>query len=371
MINIVVVGGIRTHYIKINAIQKVLKLYPEITKKVNIIYVDVAQHYDYSLTSFKDELGLSFDFVLNHDTKEPFERAASIFIKIGKIFDEITQKNKIDYVVVMGDVATTMIVAMASIMKNLKVAHIESGVRIARGNGTEEYYRTAVDHIASLCFASTQSDYLNLQKEAFINRAVFSGDIIYDFIKCCRPIINKTQFYYGVADKLISFDCSISDYILSSLHHVENLNFENLQNVFTAINETGSRSIFIAHPRVKRCIEEMKVNTYDSIIADYIPYLDNLIAISNCKFALTDSGGIQRETFYFGKRCIVRSDLTVWKPIVDKGINITCDSDLDSLRNAIAYIENDLNKTYDCQEIFGNGTAVKTIFETIIKASEV
>lgn len=371
VINVVVVGGIRTHYIKINAIQKVLKLYPEITDKVNVIYVDVSQHYDKALTYFKEELDLSFDYVLHHDTTDSFGRASSIFYKVGQLFEEIGAKSKIDFVVVMGDVATTMIVAMAAVMKQLKIAHIEAGVRIARGNGIEEYYRTATDHISSVCFVSTQDDYVNLQREAFNARAVFTGDIIYDYIKDCAPTINKKMFYYGACGELVPFNCNESDYILFSLHHVENLSYDNLQNTFTAVNRTGRRSIFIAHPRVKRLLQELSVNTYDTIIADYVPYLDNLIAIANCRFVLTDSGGIQREAFYFNKRCIVRSDLTVWQSIVNIGSNVKCDSDIDSLENAIAYAESNADKKYDCKNIFGNGTAVKTIFESLIKASDV
>lgn len=370
MINVVVVGGIRTHYIKINAVQKALKQLPEITDRVNVIYVDAAQHYDVALTGFKQELGLSFNYVLEHETKESFERAVSIFAQIGRLFDKIQKEQKIDFVVVMGDVATTMVVAMAAVMKQIKVAHIEAGVRVARGNGQEEYYRTVADHVSSLCFASTQNDYDNLLREAFGHRAIFSGDIIYDYIKNYRPIVNKNLFHYGVGDKLFSFDCEQNDYVLVSLHHIENLNFDCLQNTFTAIHETGHRSIFIAHPRVKRLVKELGIETYHTVIADFIPYLDNLIAIANCRYALTDSGGIQRETFYFGKRCIVRSDLTVWKPIVEKGVNITCAGDLWSLRRAIATVEENLDMKYDGTDIFGNGNAVKTVFENIVRASE-
>lgn len=367
MKNIVIVGGIRTHYIKINAIQKVLKLYPHITKQVNIIYVDAAQHYDFALTGFKQELGVEFDYVLEHDTKDPFDRVASIFKKMGALFDEIQQKTKIDYVIVMGDVATTVTVALSAVMKLLPVVHIEGGVRVARGNGPEEYYRTAADHVSSLCFASTPSDLVNLQNEGFAERVIFSGDIIYDYIKHYNPTTDKKTFNYGVDDKLVSFDCSKDDYVLFSLHHVENLDFDTLQNTFTAVHETGRRSIFIAHPRVKRLLKELNVNTYNSVIADFVPYLDNLIAIAHCCYALTDSGGIQRETLFFGKRSIVRSDLTIWRPIVDKGINLVCSGEMSSLKNAINTVEHDLHTNFNSEEIFGDGNAVKTIFETLIE----
>lgn len=366
MVNIIIVGGIRTHYIKINAIQKVLALYPEILDSVNIIYVDAAQHYDYSLTMFKHELGLHFDYQLEHTTKDPFLRYASIFVESGKIFEKIQKEMDVDYVVVMGDVATTLMTAMSATMKGLKVVHIESGVRVGRGNGTEEYYRTAVDHISTLCFASTVEDYNNLLSEGFGERAFLSGDIIFDYIKQCNPSTDRQYFIYGDGNQEKCFDCYKSEYILVSLHHVENLNYNTLQNVFTVVHETGYRSIFIAHPRVKRLLIELGINTYDTIIADYIPYLENLIAIAHSRYIITDSGGIQREAYYYNKRCIVRSDLTIWKPLITCGSNTISSGDIDCLRDKTRWAEQNCLCRLNPINVFGSGNAISIIVNTLL-----
>lgn len=367
-ITLVIVGGIRTHYIKINAIQKVLnRLDVDLTSKFKIIYVDAAQHYDQALTGFIDELKIHFDYRLHHDTKESFRILSSMFEKLGNTFDLISSNTKVDYVIVMGDVATTAVAALVAIAKRIKLIHIESGTRIGRGNGNEEYYRIMADNLSTICFASTQMDYKNLIAEGFENRAYFSGDVIYDYIKNEFTNLNANDFSYFVLGVKKQFFYQNSDYVLASLHHAENLEYDTLQNLFFALEEFGKRSIFIAHPQVLRLIKDLSVNTFSTIVADGIPYLDNLCAIGNCRFVITDSGGIQREAYYFNKRCIVRSDLTIWKPIVEIGSNITAGKTTQELMNAILWAENCRNEYFPYNNCFGDGKALRYILERILE----
>ncbi len=367
-ITLVIVGGIRTHYIKINAIQKVIKnLDINTTKKFEFIFIDVAQHYDKTLTGFIDELDIHFDYRLQHESTDSFKRLSSIFTKLGSTLDEISLKRKIDYIIVMGDVATTAITSLVAIAKQIKLIHIEGGVRIGRGNGTEEYFRTAADHLSTICFAATKMDYDNLINEGLGKRASFSGDIIYDYIKLIKQDFSLKQFMYFTESGIESFLCDKSDYILTSLHHIENLDKNVLQSLFCAIEEFGIRSIFIAHPRVYRLIIENNINTYSTIIAKGVPYLENLRAIKQCRFVITDSGGIQREAYYFNKRCIVRSDLTIWRPIVEIGSNITVGKDKNELVNAMKWAEKNHNAVIPYDNCFGEGDAVKSILKKILK----
>lgn len=364
---IVFIGGIRTHYIKINALQKVIaKLDNEITRKFNFIYIDTAQHYDEALNGFIDELGLHFDYRLSHDSKNPYDMISTMLIQLGKIFDEINAKTQIDYVAVLGDVTTTIISAIAAKFKSLKTLHIEAGARVGRGAGVEEYFRTAVDHISTMCFAATQNDYDNLVAEGLEDYAFFSGDIIYDYLKDYSYEHQKTSFLYKSNGTLKSFKCDSTDYIFSSIHHAENLDPLFLNKFFVALRETGLRTIFIAHPRIKKIIENNNIGTYDTVIADYIPYLENLCAIKNCKFVVTDSGGVQREAYYLDKRCVVRSDLNVWKCIVECGSNRIASKDFEGLLSAFEWANKHYLDSYEYNGCFGDGNAVKNILETVL-----
>lgn len=367
-ITLVIIGGIRTHYIKINAIQKVISnLSSDLVNKFDITYIDAAQHYDVALTGFVDELNIHFDYRLYHESKDSFQRLSSMFEKLGSILDKISTVKNIDYVITMGDVSTTAIASLVAITKQIKLIHIESGARIGRGNGSEEYFRTAADHLSSICFASTQMDFENLLSEGFKNRACFSGDVIYDYIRLKIKDIDSKYFSYYISNEQNQFSCENPDYILASLHHAENLEGNTLQNLFSAIEQLGIRSIFIAHPRILKIIKNYDINTFSTIIVDRIPYLDNLCAIKNCRYIITDSGGIQREAYYFNKRCVVRSDLTVWRPIIEIGSNITVGKEKQELIDAMQWAEKNQNVTFLYNNCFGDGKAVKTILERILK----
>ena len=364
---IVVVGGIRTHYIKIKALQyKIESFDSEFKKKFDIIYVNAAQHYDNALTVHIKELGVHFDYTLAHMTNDSYDILSSMFSLLGELFDKISSEGKIDYVVVMGDVATTAVAALVAVIKGIKVAHIEAGLRVMRGNGNEEYYRAISDQASTLCFAATRQDYDNLIAENYEHRAVFSGDIMYDFIKNVIPNMQGNTFTYLVNDKKYVYKPE-SPYVLASLHHVENLSKETVGGLFCALDEMGYNSIFIAHPRVKKFIVNNNINTLNTKIVDAIPYIDNLYAISGSRFCFTDSGGIQREAYYLNRRCVVRSDLTIWPTILQSGNNIVCSPDLDDIRNALKWADANADKDIPYNGCFGDGSAVETIFHTIYK----
>ncbi len=369
-IRVVVVGGIRTHYIKIHAIQKVFsKLPAELQSRFEIIYVNVGQHYDYALTCHIDTLHVHFDYTLQHESKNSYDILSTIFNRFGVLIDTISLSGKIDYVVVMGDVATTAVSAMVAVIKSIKVVHIEGGGRVGRGNGNEEYYRTIADHCSTLCFASTQESNKNLLSEGLGVRSYFSGDIMYDYVKDYFQDEPFTEFGYILESKSKSYPLG-RPYILSSLHHVENIDENLLQNLFLVLSETKFDSIFIAHPRIKKFIADKRIDTQNTLVVDAIPYHENLKAIKNSIFCLTDSGGIQREAYYFNKRCIVCSDLTVWKTIIKTGSNIKIGKTLAELKHGFQWAKENATVDYKYNGCFGDGHAVQTIFETIVKHYE-
>ena len=370
-IRIIIVGGIRTHFIKINAIQKVFEKLPDKLKdRFKIYYVNVGQHYDYALTCHIESLGVHFDYSFNHKSKEPYNILVSIFDQFGKLLDLLGNSQNIDYVVVMGDVATTAVTALAAISKSIKVVHIEGGVRIKRGKGNEEYYRTIADHSSTLCFTSTHDDYTNLINEGLKERAFFSGDIMYDYVKnfCKHRVFS--DFKYIIDNKLKSYKIGEKPYILSSLHHVENINIDLLQNLFNVFGDINYESVFIAHPRIKNFILENKIDSKKTLVVDGIPYKENLKAISGSAFCFADSGGIQREAYYLDKRCIVCSDLTIWRSIINTGSNMHIGKTIEEIRWGVRWAESKMSMPFKYNGCFGTGQAVRIIFETILKHYE-
>ncbi len=364
-IRIAIVGGIRTHYIKIKAIQySYEKLPQELKNCFDLIYINVSQHYDKVLTGFIEELGVHFDYTLQHDSKDSYQILSSIFAQLGVLIQKLNDDNPLDYIMVMGDVATTAVSSLVSVIKRVSLIHIEAGVRILRGIAGEEYYRTASDAMSEICFASTPDDYNNLKNEGYGARAVFSGDIIYDFVKDYVNSKSTKSFNYYRDNQLCEYKADKA-FVLSSLHHAENLNPKIMQNLFDALNELPYESIFIAHPRVKRILKDNSINLRRTLLVDGIPYLDNLKAISLSEYCITDSGGIQREAFYFNKRCVVRSDYTIWMPIVNIGSNIVSGNKLSDIKQSLKWADKNKSKVFDDESLFGKGSAVETIFKSI------
>lgn len=366
-IRIVVIGGIRTHFIKINAIQKMFESFePEFKGKFDVIYINAAQHYDHALTCHIGELGVKFDYTLKHPSTDSFDILANMFSSLGTVIDEISKSGPVNYAIVMGDVATTAVAALAMLAKGIRVIHIEAGLRVKRGNGNEEYYRTISDYTSDICFAATKEDYANLINENYLGRAVFSGDIIYDFVKKYIPTVRDCTFDYIIGNEKNRYEHS-RPYVLASLHHVENIERATISGLFAALKELDYDSIFIAHPRIRKFLADNSINIYGALIVDAIPYLDNLRAIKGCEFCITDSGGIQREAYYMNKRCVVRSDLTVWPTIVRVGSNIVCGQGKEAMLSALEWAKSNAKRDIPYDGCFGDGTAVRKIFESIMR----
>lgn len=365
-INLVIIGGIRTHYIKIYTFQEMLKIIsPELVSKFNYIYIDAGQHYDKSLhDNFIEDLGIKFDYTLRHEGKRSEDLWGSMLTKLCLLYDELACKKSIDYVVVFGDVITTVIASFGAMLKKVKIVHVESGVRVKHGINIEENCRIATDHIAKLRFTSNINDLSNLCSEGLNEDSYFSGDIIYDYLKNCVSLKKKQEIEYEYNEKKFLFQLK-EEYVLVSIHHSENQSVNFIKNIFEVFQEIGINVLFIVHPTIKRLIKNNNLSAFNIYLADYISYSNNLYAISEAKYILTDSGGIQREAYYLNKRCIVRSFQTVWEEIVRLGSNLTIGMSPQELYRGIDWATRNRDCQYIYNESFGKGEAVYTILKNI------
>jgi len=375
-INLIFVGGIRPHYIKLFVFQNIFQTLPENLKdKFNIIYVDVAQHYDYSLSAmFKEELNVHFDYTLNHPSSNTNSIYGSILDRLCTLFDELMKEIQIDYVVVVGDVVTTAIASLCAKIKHLKLIHIEAG-SWPRDNthikGAEVYLRSVANILADYCFTSTQDDLIDLSNECRFVRSYFTGDIIYDYIKKSVDNIQKrNSFRYYCNGAYNVFYCE-DKFVLLSLHHSENLSSQFFRNFFEAIESIQYKKVFIAHPKILPLLSDYGITINSNIIiVEGIPFLDNLTAISNSEYVVTDSSGIQREAFYFNKRCLVCSELLVWQSIINLGSNLKIGRTPNEIVNGLIWAEKHKNDIIQNTNLFGEGNSVELILKIITEHFE-
>jgi len=199
----------------------------------------------------------------------------------------------------------------------------------------------------------------NLKNEGYDHfdcKIVKSGDVMQD----------GAIFYKDLAVKP-NFDIK-DNFILCTIHRAENTDdVVRLRSIFEALNEIGQsiQVILPVHPRTKKIIENLKLNIKNLTIIDPVGYLEMVWLIGNCNLVMTDSGGLQKEAYFFGKSCITLRDETEWVELVDGGFNVLVGADkgriIESCKNHSTF--NNQNSSLD---LYGNGKASEKIIEMLL-----
>lgn len=375
MKHILTIVGARPQFIKAAALSRAIRngFQREVSEKV----LHTGQHYDKNMSQvFFDELGMSQpDFNLNIGSGSHGWQSAEMIVGIEKVL----HSEHFDCVVVYGDTNSTLAGAVAAAKLHVPVVHIEAGLRSFNMAMPEEQNRIVCDHLSSLLFAPTESAVENLRNEGFMSdkttfppnrkRKVYhSGDIMYD----------NSVFYASVADKTANIlkDNSLNDngYVLATIHRDCNTdNPERLTSVFKALlNVARSETVVLPlHPRTAKVLES---NVDNDVVRELhksqirilppVSYLEMTSLEHHSKMVITDSGGVQKEAYFFGKPCVILRSETEWIEIVEQGAAILADADGDAIVEAVDVLK---NKNIDFVPIFGNGHAAEFILDKMLE----
>jgi UDP-GlcNAc3NAcA epimerase len=342
---VVTIIGARPQFVKAAVVSRAFTKFPNIDE----IIVHTGQHFDANMSDIffeemiipkpKYNLGISG---LSH---------GAMTGEMLKSIEEVLIKEKPDLVLVYGDTNSTLAGALAASKLHIKVAHVEAGLRSFNMKMPEEINRILTDRISNFLFCPTTTAMDNLKKEGFQNfnvQIINTGDVMLDAV----------SFYLEFAPA-----CPYSDkFILATIHRAENTDsIERLQNIFAAFNEIGreTRVLLPLHPRTKKIIEERKIDTSKITIIDPVGYFEMLSLLKNCSLVATDSGGLQKEAYFFKKPCITLRDETEWVELVEGGFNQLVGSSYDAICNAFKNIS-------DCfgtekKNLYGAGLAGEKI----------
>lgn len=349
---IISVVGARPQFIKEVMIQKELKKYPDIIKKL----IHTGQHYDYQMSgNFFDNLKLDEpDYYLNINNASHGEMTGRMMIEIEKIL----MIEKPDYVILYGDTNSTLAGAIVSRKLNIKIVHIEAGLRQEPKSMPEEINRVLTDHSSSLLFVPSLRAVETLRHEGITEGVHVSGDIMYDLFIEMRPFFNVN--YY----KTLSL--KENGYIVCTLHRDFNVDSkEILKRILHELNRVSKiiPVVMPVHPRTKSRIHDFGLESECSHInmIEPLDYLSLMGLISLSLKVITDSGGLQKEAYYSGKEALILMPDTAWIELVENQYNY--------LSNADTLYELSLKEpnVIKNQTIYGNGHAAKVIINTIIK----
>lgn len=356
---ILTVLGARPQFIKAATLSRAIKNYniQQGESKINEILLHTGQHYDDNMSSvFFDQLEIPKpNYQLNISQTSHGAMTGRMLEKIESVIIEARP----DLVLVYGDTNSTLSGALAAVKLHTPLAHVESGLRSFNKSMPEEINRILTDHTANILFAPTATAVENLKNEGIPLETVYHiGDVMYDAMLHYRSRSTRpTQFPYNTD----------IPFFLATIHRAENTdNADILVTIVELLNRVSKIAPIVIpiHPRTRLQIGRLSNVTFaDTVhVIDPVGYLEMLWLLDNCKLVLTDSGGLQKESYFYGKPCLTLRDETEWIELVNTGANVLVGNNIDIALDAALNLRfPDVNN-----DLYGNGTAAESIL-TILR----
>lgn len=346
---IVSIVGARPQFIKSAPVSKAIKQAGHQEYQIH-----TGQHYDYGMSQiFFEELEINEPAInLGIGSGTHAQQTGQMMMAIEPLLIE----QQPEAVLVYGDTNSTLSGALAASKLNIKLAHVEAGLRSYNRQMPEEHNRVLTDHCSDLLFCPTQTAVDNLAKEG-IQRGVFLvGDTMYDAVLQFGEIAIKRSL---VLSKL---KIEPKQYLLITIHRAYNTdNPEVLSNILGAFQEVDDIVIFPIHPRTLNVVNSNFIEIPRNVkIIEPIGYLDMLVLEKNARMILTDSGGMQKEAFFFHVPCLTLRPETEWVETVESGWNVLVGCDHDKI---ISGIKSDSWPNATTARIFGDGNASQQIVQ--------
>ncbi len=351
---ILTIVGARPQFIKAGTVSR------EIAKHKNIqeIIVHTGQHYDANMSDvFFDEMKIPKPhYFLGVGGKSHGVMTGQMIEKI----EEVAFKEQPDWMLVYGDTNSTLAGAIVASKLHIKLAHIEAGLRSFNMKMPEEVNRILTDRVSDILFCPTDAAIENLKNEGYTNwdcKVIKSGDVMQD----------GALFYEELAVKP---NVDIKEkFVLCTVHRAENTdNYNRLKNIFASLEEIGKNKQIILplHPRTKKVLENNNYRPENITFIAPVGYLKMVWLIANCSLVMTDSGGLQKEAFFFGKPCITLRDETEWIELVENKFNVLVGADKSKILETYSNKEN-LFATDFAMNLYGGGRASERIIEELNK----
>lgn len=344
---ILTVIGARPQFIKASVVSRLIADEADLQE----IIVHTGQHFDDNMSEiFFSQLGIPRpDYGLNIHGGRHGEMTGRMLMSL----EEVMVAERPDRVLVYGDTNSTLAGALAAAKLHVPVAHIEAGLRSLNMRMPEEINRILTDQLSDILFCPTQTAVENLRREGFDQKPVevnLCGDVMQDSAVLFEKAARRPD------DLTIS-----SGFILATLHRAENTDDpQRLAAIVSALNELQSQYpvVLPLHPRTRRAIEQRGLDLEVNVI-DPVGYLEMLWLLDNCGLVVTDSGGVQKEAFFFGKGCVTTRDQTEWVELVQIGANCLVGADPEKIvSEAVARY----GKYFpDDNALYGGGCAARNI----------
>ena len=312
MISILTVVGARPQFIKAAPVSAALAASGSFTETI----VHTGQHFDADMSAvFFSELGIRDPaFNLGIHGGGHGEMTGRMLAALEGLLKSAVP----DWVVVYGDTNSTMAAALAAAKLHIPVAHVEAGLRSFNRAMPEEINRVVTDHVSEVLFCPTRQAARNLEREGIVRGVHVIGDVMYDasLSAATRAAIHRPL--------LVTLGVRPHAYSVATVHRAENVDDRSrLAEVLTYLRERAAQEpvVFPVHPRTRDAISRYGLATSPLRLCQPLSYLEMACLLANCRSVLTDSGGVQKEAYFYGKPCVTLRDETEWVETVECGWN--------------------------------------------------
>jgi UDP-N-acetylglucosamine 2-epimerase (non-hydrolysing) len=362
---IISVVGARPNFMKVAPVYRAINKHniQNPLYKIEHLICHTGQHYDEKMSKvFFEDLELPKpDFYLGVGSGSHAEQTAKVMVE----FEKILLQEKPDFVLVVGDVNSTIACSLTAKKLHIKVIHVEAGLRSFDMKMPEEVNRVLTDRISDYLFVTEKSGLENLKNEGVPDEKVFFvGNVMIDSLIYYQSKVGKSKI-------LQHFDVSPQSYILVTLHRPSNVDTkESLKRLVKFLNRLGEerKVIFPIHPRTKNNLERYSLSgslSKSVILSEPIGYIDFQALIKNAELIVTDSGGIQEESTYLGVQCITLRTSTERPVTVEIGTNQLIGVDLEKAEIACLDVLSGNKKEGKIPELW-DGMAAERIVKKLV-----
>ena len=351
---ILTVIGARPQFIKASVVSAAIQKSALLQEKI----IHTGQHFDANMSNiFFDELNIP---------KPHYQldiHSGSHGSMTGRMLEEIEKiclAEKPDRMMVYGDTNSTLAGALAAAKLHIPGAHIEAGLRSFNMRMPEEINRILTDQVSDLLFCPTETAVKNLNNEGFQNKPVQVlnvGDVMQD-----SSLFFAERAVKGAALSQVPE----SDFIVATLHRAENTDDSvRLKAIVDALNYIHQNILPVVlplHPRTQKVVKSLGLKL-EMLVLEPVGYLEMIWLLKHCNAVVSDSGGVQKEAFFFKKPCITMRDQTEWVELIENGVNVLAGADTQKIIQSIQamlgrVIEDPFN-------LYGGGQASQNIAKVL------
>ncbi|RQG95948.1 non-hydrolyzing UDP-N-acetylglucosamine 2-epimerase [Natrarchaeobius chitinivorans] len=341
------VVGARPQFVKAAVVSRKLR---DVGEEV---LVHTGQHYDEALSDvFFEELDIPEpEYNLGVESDTHGRQTAKMIAALEPVVEETDP----DVLLLYGDTNSTLAGAIVGSKRDLTVAHVEAGLRSDNWEMPEEVNRVLTDHASELCFAPSQAAVTNLAEEGITDGVHWTGDVMYDAILDARE---RSRRRSTILEQL---EVREEEFVLATVHRAGNTDDRSrLASILDGLASAPLPVVLPAHPRTVSRLEEYDLwdrATDELEVIEPLGYLDFVRLLDAAERVATDSGGVQKEAFFLGTRCLTLREETEWVETIDCGWNRLVGSDADAIRDGLR----DGWEPESNPHPYGDGTAARRI----------